>query len=206
MGTGRARGKAMFGRASRVDRLHDFLVATAARRLRHGAIRPGDPDRLVEPSGREHERVAKPVRCLHREFRNERVRRVTIVTGGHGAVASPRPPLVLGLHHVAVGASRRVVSQVRRSFRIVKREAGHADRGAGQGGHQPARQARDSHEVRRRAKIASQKGSATARSAGRRSVRMSALPAARRARFMGRSMPQARRRRHPIVVWTAGLR
>ena len=62
---------------------------------------------------RERERVPEPVEGLRRVLAEEVVRRVAVVADGHGVMARLQPPVVLLVHHVAVGARGRIVRQVR---------------------------------------------------------------------------------------------
>src|SRR5579871_1424864 len=92
-----------------INRRSNVLVAAAAGVLRDLMIEARDLDVVGIASGGEVKRMPEAVVGLHGILADQVVRGVAIVASGRGAMARLHPGVVLGLHHVAVGAGRRIV-------------------------------------------------------------------------------------------------
>src|SRR5579862_3005484 len=91
----------------------DVFVAAAAGVFGDPVIELGDLDGVGIPASREVERMPETVVGLHRICAEDVVGRVAIVTGGGGVVARFQPGIVLGTHHMAIGAGGGIVGEVR---------------------------------------------------------------------------------------------
>ena len=95
--------------------IHHVLVAHATSLFGNHVIVGFDSERLGEVSRRESHGMPESVRSLGGVLRKEIRRRVAIVANRHITVAGFQPAAVVLTHDVAVGASRRVVGQIRRT-------------------------------------------------------------------------------------------
>lgn len=85
-----------------------------AGRLSHAAVPRADPQGVGMPTGGEVQGVNEPVFSLQRVFPNEAVvRRVAIIADGHRAMTGLLPGGEVLAHHVAVGARRGIIGEVR---------------------------------------------------------------------------------------------
>src|SRR5262245_40208711 len=105
-------------RSVRTDCLNNFLVTVAAGVLSDAPVARLDFYRSGIVACRERERMPEAVVRFYRVFSNDVVRRMAIIAGGDGAVAGFDPCVVMILHHMAVCARSRIVSEVRISFGV----------------------------------------------------------------------------------------
>jgi hypothetical protein len=93
-------------------RLHDVFVTAKAVSLGDLAVARKNPDRLVERSGREIERVPEAVADLRRVLSDEIVRCVAVVAHGDRTMAALYPAVELFAHDVAVRARAGIVREI----------------------------------------------------------------------------------------------
>ena len=115
-----------------IDTAHHLRVAAAAGVFRDGFIHFRRLKRLVKVAGREGQRVIEAVDTLNRVFPEKIVRRVAVVTNRDGVMTGLQPSVIVVLHDVAVGASRRVVGEIRGPPGIDERIPAQADSRAAQ--------------------------------------------------------------------------
>lgn len=113
-----------------VNGLGDVLVAAAAGGFRHLAVETGYLDCVGIIAECEIKRMKETIAGLDRIFSNNAVRRMAVITGGSGMMTGFDPAVVLGAHHVTVGAGRGIIQKIRISFGVQKSVAAHANRHA----------------------------------------------------------------------------
>src|ERR1044072_5670914 len=94
------------------DCLYYFLMALPASLLCHLAVMRLNAQRFGEAARRESKRMPESVGSLGSILCDKAQRRMALVAGRHSAMARLDPPVIVLLHDVAVGAGRRIVSQI----------------------------------------------------------------------------------------------
>jgi hypothetical protein len=119
------------------DHRDELPMTMKAIRLGYLAIERGDPNGLREVTSGKSTTMVPPVHPFDQIFGRKSVRSVTIVTHGNGLVAATIPAVIDLSHHVTVGASLRVIREIREPFGIGKSEAAQA--------HNPAQKTYQDH-------------------------------------------------------------
>ena len=109
-----------------VYRLCQLGVTLVARLFGYGQIARADLDGFVETARREIEGMPKAIRRLGGVFADQARWRVAIVAGRHRTMRRFQPAVILLVHHMAIGARSRVVSQIRSAFGVNKGVNAHA--------------------------------------------------------------------------------
>ena len=107
--------------------MHDFHMAVETRVLGHPPVPRLDLDRLMKILQREGQGMKKPVVRLGEPLAHVMVWQVTVVAHRHMAMARILPGVKVALHHVAIGARRRIVAQVTPALAIPKGERSDAE-------------------------------------------------------------------------------
>lgn len=89
-----------------------------------------DLDWFVKVFQREGKRMKKAVIGLGHPFTNWIVRKVTIVADGHVSMAGFLPRIKMPLHHMAIGASRGIITEIAGPLPIAKGKNPHARQNA----------------------------------------------------------------------------
>lgn len=122
--------------ASSTDAVYDFGVALQAGGLRDVEIALRDIDLIREAAGSKSERMKESVQGLRSIFGEKPRRRMAIVAYGRFAMARLQPTGMLLAHDVAIGASGRVIGQIRGALGIPKGKHTNADQDARDNGEQ----------------------------------------------------------------------
>jgi hypothetical protein len=104
-----------------IHRLDDGLMAFPAGAFRDFPMVRLDAQRIGKSAGGKSERMPESIRSFGGVLGNDAGRRVAVVANRDGAMARLDPAVVLLAHHVAVGARRRIVGQIRAAFGVNER-------------------------------------------------------------------------------------
>lgn len=105
---------------SRFNVMRDLGMTTSASLFGDSAISRSDLDGLFKVARGERHRMVPSIKSLGEIFGNKSFRSVTVIASCHRVVTGFLPGIVMGLHHMTVHTSFRVVGHIGMTFGINK--------------------------------------------------------------------------------------